>query len=142
MEEGAAPTRPDPVTTPDSEFFWQGVARGELLVKQCGACGKLWHPPRPMCPACNALKMIMVRMSGLGRVYSWTVPVHPFPFGFAAPPVVALVDLDEGPRLVTNIVGLDPRDMRNGLRVRVEFEATAGGKAVPVFRPVSEGQTP
>jgi uncharacterized OB-fold protein len=129
-----SPERPEPVMTQDSAFFWEGVLRGELLVKRCGACQRLWHPPRPMCPACHAIAMIPARMSGRGTVYSWTMPIHPFPFGFAAPPIVALVDLEEGPRLVSNIVGVDPRKMRNGLRVEVAFEPTQGGKAVPVFR--------
>ena len=64
------------------------------------------------------------------------MPIHPFPHGFAAPPIVALVDLDEGPRIVSNLVGVDPRDVQNGLRVGVEFEPTQGGRFVPVFRPI------
>jgi uncharacterized OB-fold protein len=67
------------------------------------------------------------------------MPIHPFPFGFSTPPIVALVDLEEGPRLVSNVVGVDPRAMRNGLQVVVAFEPTAGGKAVPVFR-VADGE--
>lgn len=130
----AAVERPEPVVTPDSAFFWEGAQRGELLVQQCSACLRLWHPPRPMCPACHAIAMVPARMSGRGKVYSWAMPIHPFPFGFSAPPIVALVDLAEGPRLVSNVIGVDPRQMRNGLNVVVAFEPTAGGKAVPVFR--------
>jgi uncharacterized OB-fold protein len=130
--------RPEPVATPDSAFFWEGAGRGELLIKQCSACSTLWHPPRPMCPKCHATKMVPARMSGHGTVYSWGMPIHPFPHGFAAPPIVALIDLVEGPRVVSNVVGIDPRAMRNGLAVMVEFEPTAGGKFVPVFRPAGD----
>jgi uncharacterized OB-fold protein len=77
-------------------------------------------------------------MSGRGVVYSWALPIHPPPHGFATPPVVALIDLEEGPRLVSNVRGVDPRDMRAGLRVEVEFEAAEGGLAVPVFRPSAQ----
>ncbi len=132
----AAILRPEPVFTPDSAFFWEGAARGELLIKQCGACLRYWHPPRPMCPACNATRMVPARMSGFGTVYSWAMPIHPFPHGFSAPPIVVLVDLDEGPRIVSNLVGVDPRNVQNGLRVHVEFEPAQGGRSVPVFRPL------
>jgi uncharacterized OB-fold protein len=140
MDDAAVPQRLEPVATPDSAFFWEGAAHGELLIKQCDACKALWHPPRPMCPTCFATNMVPARMSGRGTVYSWGMPIHPFPHGFATPPIVALVDLDEGPRIVSNIVGVDPRKMREGLRVVVAFEPTAGGKAVPVFHAAPESQ--
>lgn len=77
-------------------------------------------------------------MSGRGTVYSWIVPVHPPAFGFAVPPIVALIDLEEGVRLVSNVVGVAPEAMRNDIAVTVAFEPTRGGKAVPVFRPCEE----
>jgi hypothetical protein len=128
------PSRPAPILTPDSAFFWEACERGELVAQRCGACGALAHPPRPMCPQCHATQREVARLSGLGRVFSWTVPRHPAPLGFAEPPVVALVRLDEGLTLVSNVVGVAPAAMRNGLRVAVAFEPTAGGRAVPVFR--------
>lgn len=134
MDE-TTPLRPAPVFTPDSVFFWEGAARGELLIKGCAACGKLWHPPRPMCPDCHALRMEPRRMSGRGTLYSWAMPIHPFPHGFAAPPIVALIDLEEGPRIVSNLRGADPRTLRNGIAVQVAFEPTEGGYAAPVFEP-------
>src|SRR5262245_29855983 len=131
-ESGGAPTRPDPIVSRDSAFFWEGAARGELVAQACAACGALRHPPRPMCPRCHALERREVRLSGRGRVYSWIVPRHPAPYGFAEPPVVALVELEEGIRIVSNVVGVAPGE---GLAVEVEFAPTRGGKAVPVFRP-------
>jgi uncharacterized OB-fold protein len=129
------PTRPAPILTPDNAFFWKACERGELVAQCCGACGALAHPPRPMCPHCHSLAREVVRLSGRGEVYSWIVPRHPAPIGFAEAPVVALILLDEGLRLVSNVVGVAPEAMRNGLRVVVGFEAAAGGHAVPVFRP-------
>lgn len=134
-----APMRPEPVATPDSAFFWEGAKRGELLIQQCQGCQTLWHPPRPMCPQCHGLKMAPARMSGRGHVYSWGMPIHPFPWGFTTPPIVALIDLEEGPRIVSNVVGVDPREMKNGIAVMVEFEPAQNGSAVPVFRPVGDG---
>jgi len=131
--------RPEPVATVDSRFFWEGAKNGELLIQQCDACHTLWHPPRPMCAKCHSLKLSPAKMSGRGRVYSWCMPIHPFPFGFQTPPLVALIDLEEGPRIVSNVVGVDPREMTNGIEVMVEFEPAQNGAAVPVFRPVGSG---
>jgi uncharacterized OB-fold protein len=131
----AAATRPDPVFTPDAAFFWEGVARGELLAQRCADCSRLVHPPRPMCPSCHSLKRETVKLSGRGTVYSWVIPRHPPPVGFAEAPVVALIELEEGIRLVSNVVDVSPAAVRAGLAVEVCFAPTRGGRAVPVFRP-------
>lgn len=128
------PTRPAPILTPDSAFFWEAAARGELVAQRCGDCGDLQHPPRPICPKCHSSRREVARLSGRGEVYSWIVPRHPAPIGFVEAPVVALIALDEGLRLVSNVIGIAPAEVRNGMRVEVAFEPTAGGHAVPVFR--------
>lgn len=132
--------RPDPIVTMDSKAFWDGANRGELIVQQCAKCETLHHPPRPMCPKCHAVTMRGAKMSGAGKVYSWCVPVHPPAFGFASPPIVALIDLAEGPRILSNVVGIEPQEMTNGLKVQVEFAPTAGGNQVPVFRAKTKGR--
>ncbi len=129
------PTRPDPVYTPDAVFFWEGADRGELLCERCTGCSRLRHPPRPMCPHCHSTEREAVRLSGRGRVYSWIIPRHPAPIGFAEAPVVVLVELEEGIRLVSNLEGVAFADVRAGLSVEVAFVPTRGGHAVPVFRP-------
>jgi len=134
-EVGGGVTRPDPIVTRDTDFYWEGALRGELLGQACAACGKLRHPPRPMCPHCHSVLRKVVRLSGRGEVYSWIVPRHPAPVGFAESPVVALVELEEGIRIVSNVVGAAPGQVRQGLPVEVSFEPTRSGKAVPVFRP-------
>ena len=135
----AAATRPDPVFTPDAAFFWEGAARGELLGQRCADCSRLTHPPRPMCPACHSTRREIVKLSGRGTVYSWVIPRHPAPVGFAEAPIVALIELEEGIRLVSNLVEVEPGAVRNGLPVEVCFAPTRGGRAVPVFRPRTGG---
>jgi uncharacterized OB-fold protein len=140
--EGPTPTgvtRPDPVFTPDAAFFWEGVARGELLGQRCAECLRLVHPPRPMCPSCYSLKRETVKLSGRGSVYSWVIPRHPPAVGFAEAPIVALIELEEGTRLVSNLIEVSPEDVRAGLAVEVVFVPTRGGRAVPVFRPRQGG---
>ncbi len=132
-------TRPDPVYTPDAIFFWEGAARGELLGQRCADCRKITHPPRPMCPACHSTKRETVKLSGRGTVTSWAIPRHPAPIGFVESPIVALIELEEGIRLVSNVVEVTPGSMRGGMAVEVRFAPTRGGKAVPVFAPAKGG---
>ena len=128
-------TRPDPIVTPDAAFFWEGAKRGELLAQRCASCGDLQHPPRPMCPRCHSVQRDLVRLSGRGEVYSWIIPRHPPPVGFAESPIVAVIQLEEGIRLVSNVVRVAAGQVAIGLEVEVQFEPTVGGYAVPVFRP-------
>ncbi len=134
-----APTRPDPVFTPDAVFFWEGAARGELLGQRCAECQRLVFPPRPMCPGCHSLKREVVKLSGRGQVYSFVIPRHPAPVGFAEAPIVALIELEEGIRLVSNVVEARIEEVHAGLAVEVTFAPTRGGKSVPVFRPRQGG---
>jgi uncharacterized protein len=129
------PTRPDPVYTRDAAFFWEGADRGELLCERCTNCARLRHPPRPMCPHCRSTARETVPLCGRGRVCSWIIQRHPPPIGFAEPPIVVLVELEEGIRLVSNLEGVAPAELRGGLPVEVAFAPTRGGHAVPVFRP-------
>jgi uncharacterized OB-fold protein len=131
-------TRPAPVLTDDNAAFWQAAAEHRLVAQRCTECGRLRHPPRPMCPSCHSLAFAWVDLSGNGVVYSYSVLHHPRNPAFTYPLVAALVDLDEGIRLVTNLVAVNFENIRVGLPVRVTFEAIAHDMAVPVFEP----QTP
>lgn len=135
MADSKTGARPDPVQRIDSAFFWDACKRGELVAQECGGCSKLWHPPRPMCPNCHSTEKRERKLSGKGKIMAWTIPVHPPAFGFAAPPVVALVELEEGLRMISNIEGGDPRSLKIGDKVTVAFAPTSGGHAVPVFKP-------
>jgi len=128
-------TRPAPRPTADSDVYWEAVARHELVAQRCTACGKLRHPPRPMCPQCRSLAWHEQRLTGAGTLYSYAVLHHPRSPLFEYPLLAALVDLDEGVRVVTNLVGVEPAGVRIGMRLSVDFEPTDNGGTVPVFRP-------
>ena len=130
------PRRPRPAISDDTRFFWEGVERGELLIQRCAGCGELRHPPRPMCPRCRSLEWDAVRASGRGRVHSFVVPHHPRLPAFPDRYVVALIDLDEGTRLVTNLVGVAPEDVRIGMPVQLECTRVDEELILPLFRPV------
>lgn len=133
----AAPTRLKPVVTLDIKFFWDACDKGELVAERCSECRQFRFPPRPMCPHCHSLKREHVKLSGRGTVYSWIRPRHPNPVGFAEPPIVALIELEEGFRLVSNLYGIEFEKIRPALPVEVFFEPTLGNRKVPVFRPRS-----
>ncbi|MCH9829882.1 MAG: Zn-ribbon domain-containing OB-fold protein [Gammaproteobacteria bacterium] len=132
----AKPTRLAPIVTPDAKFFWDAADRGEFVGQRCGDCGHYRFPPRPMCPQCNSLNTEIVNLSGRGSVCSWIRPLHPMPFGFQSPPIVATIDLKEGTRMVSNLVDVAFGDIRAGMPVEVCFADTMGNHKVPVFRPV------
>jgi uncharacterized protein len=136
-EEGTphAPRRPPPIVTDDSAAFWDAAADHRLVAQRCGECGRLRHPPRPMCPTCHSLAIDVVQLSGRGTLYSYSVLHHPQHPAFDYPVLAALVDLDEGVRLVSNLTGVAPADIRIGMALEVDFEAREGGTSVPVFRP-------
>jgi uncharacterized OB-fold protein len=133
------PRRPSPIVTEDNREFWEAVLEGRLVAQRCQVCGHLRHPPRPMCPECHSLRHALVELSGLGEIYSYSILHYPqFP-AFEYPVVAVLVDLEEGIRVVSNLVAADPNDIRIGLPVEAQFEPTADHGAVPVFvlRPTS-----
>jgi uncharacterized protein len=88
-----------------------------------------------MCPQCNSLSIEVVQLSGRGTLYSYSVLHYPQHPAFDYPVLAALVDLDEGVRLVSNLTGVEPVDIRIGMALEVDFEAREGGTVVPVFRP-------
>ena len=121
-----------PVPDNDDEFFWDGVKEGQLLLRCCAGCGRLQHPPSPMCPACHSLKWTTRQASGRGTVYSWIVSHHPTEAD-ELPRIVVLVDLEEGVRLVSNLQGVAPSDVRNGMEIELCFDEF-DGVTLPQFR--------
>jgi uncharacterized OB-fold protein len=117
----AAAASVPPMVSRDTEFFWAGTQKGELRIQKCSACGTLRHPPGPMCPRCNALDPTYTVSSGLGEVYSYVVHHHPQVPGRRTPFVVALVELDEGVRMLGELLDVDPEQVKVGLPVRVRF---------------------
>jgi hypothetical protein len=130
-----------PLVTPDTAFFWDGTAVGELRIQRCAACGALRHPPGPMCPGCGeASDGGYVVAAGTGEVFSYVVHHHPPVPGKRLPMVVALVQLPEGVRIIGEMPGVRPDQVRIGLPVRVTF-TPAGDMILPAWRP-AEGALP
>jgi hypothetical protein len=117
----------------DDEFFWNGVKEGRLLARRCAGCQRLAHPPSPMCPQCGAVEWEVLELSGRGSLHSWIFSRHPSEPDDAAR-IVALVELDEGIRLVSNLCGIEVDAVKNGMRLEVVF-AEIDGVALPQFRP-------
>jgi uncharacterized OB-fold protein/acyl dehydratase len=134
----AAPSRPRRLRAPrghDNSWWWDGIDRGELLIQRCGACGVLRHPPRPMCGSCQSLEWDTLVSKGSGTLYSYVVLHHPQIPGYDFPLVVGLVDLDEGTRIVSNVLGCAPEDVRIGMRLEASIEAVDEEMKLPMFRP-------
>ncbi|MGZ4464952.1 MAG: Zn-ribbon domain-containing OB-fold protein [Nocardioides sp.] len=123
-----------PQVNQDTAYFWEGAAAGELRIQQCGACGELRHPPGPSCPRCHAFDRTYAVASGRGTVYSYVVHRHPPVPGRELPILIALVDLEEGVRLLGEIVGCEPEDLEVGSAVRVDFRRVDDDLTLPVFR--------
>ena len=137
----APPPIPLPVPNADNAGFWDGCRQHELRLQRCRACGTLRHQPRPMCPGCNGLEYEWVRASGRGTLYTFTIvhgPTLPA-FQAQAPYNVAVIQLDEGPFMVSNIVGCRAAELRIGMRVEVVFEDVDEGVSLPRFKPVAPG---
>jgi uncharacterized OB-fold protein len=128
--------RPAPVLTQDNEHFWLAAAEGRLVIQRCAGCGRFHHPPRPICPECHSGDQRWHEAAGRGVVYSYALLHHPQHPSFEYPVPAVLVELDEGVRLVSNLVGVEADQVHIGMPVEVAFEPTAGDLAVPVFRPV------
>lgn len=127
---------PTPVANADSTVYWNAARERRLVIRKCRSCSQLHFMPRHLCPVCWSEDLEWVDSKGTGTVHSFTV-VRRAPLAtFAArvPYVVALIDLDEGPRMVTNIVGDDALEVRIGDPVKVEFEERGEGAMVPQFR--------
>jgi hypothetical protein len=117
----------------DDQFFWDGVKDDRLLVRRCVQCAHLQHPPSPMCPKCGSVEWAVEELSGLGDVYSWIVSRHPSQPD-DKPRIVAIVQLAEGLRLVSNLRDVDIADVHNGMPVELMF-ADVDGVRLPQFRP-------
>ena len=131
----APPMRPQPGISRDTAFFWEGLEAGELRIQQCRACSILHHPPMVRCPQCGNYDLGWVEASGRGTVYSHVEPVHPDFAAFSPPYVVGLVELEEGTRLLTNIVDVDPETVRVGMPVELVIRRENSQGALPLFRP-------
>ena len=128
-----------PEATPETRPFWDGCRDGVLMLQRCGPCGAAYFPPSPYCPRCLSDDVVWKAVSGRGRLHTYVINHRPAP-GFEAevPYAIAIVELDEGPRMMSNIVGVPntPEHLVIDMDLRVTFEARGDDMQVPVFRPV------
>ncbi|MCC7362826.1 MAG: Zn-ribbon domain-containing OB-fold protein [Dehalococcoidia bacterium] len=132
------PRKPLPSPTPETQHFWDGTKAGELRLQRCAepACNRApYFPPRPFCPACGSRKVEVFAATGRGTLHSYVINHRPAP-GFEAPYAIAVVKLDEGPRLMTNIVDIEqtPEALVIDMPLEVTFH-DAGEVTLPYFRP-------
>lgn len=130
-------TKPLPVVDLDSRPFWEGCAHEELLLQQCAECGAYRHPPSPICRRCLSPRHEWVAATGHGRVYSFVVVHHPFDPAWESdlPYVVVVIELAEGPLILSNVVHVSPEQVSVGMPVRVCYERASEEIVLPVFCP-------
>jgi uncharacterized OB-fold protein len=135
-ESSGLPTH-EPTLTNETEPFWQGLAEGRVRLPRCTDCDVVVWYPRSTCPRCGATDLGWETMSGEGTIYSFSIARRtPGSWGKVTPYVLAYVELAEGPRVMTNVVGADPDTLQCGQRVTAVFDPTAEGMAVLRFRPL------
>jgi uncharacterized OB-fold protein len=138
--EGGRPVaeakRPLPVPTPETAHFWEGTKAGELRLQTCGDCTHTYFPPRPFCPSCGSRNVAVVKASGKGKLYSYVIHARPAP-GFTPPYAIAVVELAEGPRMMSNIVGCPqtPEALELDMPLEVTFEPQNDTITLPMFKP-------
>lgn len=123
-----------PMKNRDTAFFWDGTDIGELRIQTCNACGHLRFPPGPACPDCGALDRDHLVASGRGTVFSYVVHRHPPVPGRELPILIGLIDLEEGVRMVGELVGLEPEDVTIGMPVRVDYRRIDDDLTLPIWR--------
>jgi uncharacterized OB-fold protein len=134
----STPSRADtlrPLVNQDTAFFWAGTAAGELRIQHCPACGNLRHPPGPMCPSCGADKPDYIVASGRGSVFSYVVHHAPKVPGKTLPFVVALVELEEGVRMLGELIDVDPAQVHIDLPVQIALTRIDDELTLPFWRP-------
>jgi uncharacterized OB-fold protein len=139
MDSGISPAKaavyPRPGFSRDFAFFYEGIKNSRLLVAKCGRCGRLHHPPGPMCPMCHGNQWLVHESNGRGIVYSFTIHYHPPIPPFSIPHAMALVDMEEGFRFFADIRGVAPSDLHVGLPVEIAFVNFEADFRMPVFQP-------
>ena len=128
--------RPKPQPTEWSQPFWDACARGELVAQRCVGCETLRHYPQPLCPACQSSAFEWAKLSGSGEIYSYSVAHRAFHPAWTdhVPYVLATIELDEGVRMLCDLLDVAPEQVRIGQRVQAYFEELPGQGVMPRFR--------
>jgi uncharacterized OB-fold protein len=138
-DEAPRPPKPRPAPQPDfdSAPYWSAAREGHLVVQRCQVCANAQLYGRALCTRCGSAEVVWEPASGRGSVYSYTVIRQQYlrPFRDMVPYVVALVDLEEGPRVMTNIVGCEPDEVTIGMPVTARFEPVSDEASIVLFGP-------
>ncbi len=126
-----------PEPTPETQHYWDGARQGELRLQKCDSCHSIYFPPRPFCPECGSCEVSVVTATGRATLYSYVINHLPSP-GFESPFAIAVVELEEGPRLMSNIVDCEqtPEALQLDMPLEVTFQTLSDGITLPQFRPV------
>ncbi len=130
--------RPLPVPTPETKHFWEGTRAGELRLQRCDDCRHTYFPPRPFCPKCASRKVSVIKATGKAKLFSYVIHHRPAP-GFTPPYAIAVVELEEGPRMMTNIVGCPqtPEALVLDMPLEATFEKQSDSITLPFFKPAA-----
>ena len=132
--------KPIPIPSLETEFYWEKVRQHELWIQRCNNCQNVYFYPRPFCPKCLSMNVEWFKASGKGFLYSYMINHRP-PRGFEedAPYAIAIVQLDEGPRMMTNIVGIEntPEKLVLDMRLEVTFDDVLEDVTIPKRKPAS-----
>ena len=133
-------TGPIPKPTPETKPFWDAAKQHKLLIQRCSDCAQHYFYPRPLCPHCLSRNVVWVEVRGRGRLHTFVINHRgPRNFPLPAPFIIGIVELDEGPRILTNIVGIeaDPAAVRCDMPVEVVFADLTAEIALPHFRQIA-----
>ncbi len=130
-------TKPLPRPAPESEPFWAAARDHKLKIQKCRSCGNHWFPPSEHCPECLSADHDWIEASGRGRVFSFVTYQRLYNKGWEGevPYVVALIELDEGPRLLSNLTGIAPENVACDMAVKVVFDDVTPEVTLPKFTP-------
>jgi uncharacterized protein len=133
----SAPRRDLPTIEDETQAFWDAARAGRLLVARCNSCAQVHHYPRPFCPTCWSNDVKLIEASGRATLYTYSTVFRNelAPFSERVPYVAAVVELEEGPRLMTNIVDCDPSELRIGMNLNVSFRELSEEVSAPIFVP-------
>lgn len=135
--------QPIQIPTPDTQPFWDGIKRGELVLPRCNSCGRLHHYPKPICVDCSSRDLAWVKCSGRGKIHSYVIQhgqhgQHSPGAGHRSNPVeiIAVVEMDEGPRMLASLAGVTPGSVRLDMPVEIVFEDMDDAPTMFKFKPV------
>lgn len=131
--------KPLPVPDGDTKPFWDYCKQHELRMQKCLKCGRFRYPPSILCPHCHHMEAEWARLKGKGQVYSFIVVRRPYHPGFAneGPYTLAIIETEEGTRMLSNVIGCKPEEVKVGMPVEVAFEDVTPEFALPKFKPLA-----